>query len=141
MFGPESVYHPLLYCFIIGLVLPIPFYFLHKKYPKAWIRWKMVNIPIMAMGASVVPQNPANFIISGFICAFTFQFFIYRYHYGWWKRYNYIVSAALDAGAAIGSLLIFIVTNLILNSDYSLFPEWWGNSHQDAEQCTFNAFQ
>ena len=132
-----SLYHPLLYCFLIGIVLPVPFYFLHKRYPNSFVRWKMVNIPLIAMGASIVPQNPANFIISGLLCGFVFQFVIYRYHYSWWRKYNYIFSAAMDAGAAFGSMLIFIVTNLIWNG--LTFPYWWGNDADDSEMCTYGS--
>lgn len=139
MFGPNSIYHPLMYCFIIGAVLPVPFYFLHKKFPKSPFRWRLWNIPLIAMGASIVPQNPANSFISAACCAFFFQFFMYRYHHGWWKRYNYIIAAGLDAGAAFGSLLIFIVTNLIMSSSTSAFPAWWGNDPDDSERCTYGS--
>ncbi|CAG8839620.1 10091_t:CDS:2, partial [Cetraspora pellucida] len=34
-FGPDSIYHILLWGFLIGGFLPIPFYLLHLKFPKA----------------------------------------------------------------------------------------------------------
>jgi hypothetical protein len=37
MFGSKSIYWPLLLSFPIGALLPIPIWFLYKKYPE--IKW------------------------------------------------------------------------------------------------------
>lgn len=87
MFGVDSIYHPLLWFFLIGLMLPVPFFVLHKMFPNSPIKFHLINVPIIAMGASIVPQSPANFIISSFIISFIFQFYIYRYSRDWWNKY------------------------------------------------------
>ncbi|CAB4441586.1 unnamed protein product [Rhizophagus irregularis] len=40
-FGPNSLYRPILWGFLIGAFVPIPFYLLHRKYPK--YRFDLVN--------------------------------------------------------------------------------------------------
>ncbi|CAG8719009.1 45676_t:CDS:10 [Gigaspora margarita] len=47
-FGPGSIYNVLLWGFLIGGFLPIPFYLLHRKFPKA--RFNLVNIPVIFNG-------------------------------------------------------------------------------------------
>ncbi|KAG9645453.1 hypothetical protein KCU64_g10925, partial [Aureobasidium melanogenum] len=42
---------------------------------------------------------------------------------GWWMRFNYITSAALDSGLAISTILI-VLTISLTNTDA---PNWWGN--------------
>jgi hypothetical protein len=43
---------------------------------------------------------------------------------GWWLSYNYILSASLDAGLALATILIFFA--LTMNKIDP--PEWWGNT-------------
>ena len=44
----------------------------------------------------------------------------------WWSRYNYILSAALDSGVAVGSIVIFFCLQYPNNGGFNLI--WWGNS-------------
>ncbi|GJS86621.1 uncharacterized mitochondrial protein-like protein [Tanacetum coccineum] len=51
----------------------------------------------------------------------------------WWKRYNYILSAALDAGVAFMAILLYFTTGL---EDRSV--HWWGTDnpqHCDLATC------
>jgi OPT family small oligopeptide transporter len=128
-FGGDSPYKVLLWMFLVGIILPIPFYLLHIRYPGG--KWHLVNIPIFAVGTFVVPQAPANFIFSGFIVSFIFQYVIHRYHHGWWKRYNYVLSAALDAGTQFSALFVLLVL-----SD-TPFPSWAGNDPNGVEKCNY----
>ena len=41
------------------------------------------------------------------IVGFVFQFIIRRKYTKWWSRYNYILSAALDASVALSVVVIF----------------------------------
>ncbi|RKP27323.1 OPT oligopeptide transporter protein-domain-containing protein [Syncephalis pseudoplumigaleata] len=129
MFGPESPYRIVLWGFLVGILLPIPFYFLHKRFPGG--KWHLVNIPILATGMHVVPLAPPTFIMSSFIIAFVFQYFIYRRHHGWWKRNTYILSAALDAGTQVSTLFIVFGLSTVA------FPGWFGNNNNSGniERC------
>ena len=42
---------------------------------------------------------------------------------GWWLQYNYLLSAALDAGLALCTILIFLTLQLTNQNP----PDWWGN--------------
>ncbi len=60
MFGPKSLYHPLLYFFIVGIFLPVPFWWMRRRWPDSRIPFHLVNIPIIANGAGFVPQVYVN---------------------------------------------------------------------------------
>lgn len=54
-----------------------------------------------------------------------FQGFVRRRHFRWWMRYNYVLAAALDAGVAFGSLLVFLCFFLPKGG---IAFNWWGNT-------------
>ncbi|PKC61974.1 OPT superfamily oligopeptide transporter [Rhizophagus irregularis] len=118
-FGPNSLYRPLLWGFLIGVFVPIPFYLLHRKYPK--YRFDLVNVPLICNGLQIIPESYTNFIIMGFLASFASQFYAYRYK----NQYNYVISALFDSATQMVSLVIFIFYNGIIQIK---FPEWWGNN-------------
>ncbi|CAE6398593.1 unnamed protein product [Rhizoctonia solani] len=109
-FNPGQIYYPLTFCFLIGAVLPIPLYFLARRYPHSW--FKYVNMPVVFTGTGNLPPasgiNYSSWVMVGFI----FQYWIRRRHFGWWSRYNYILSAALDSGVAVATIIIFFCKSL-----------------------------
>ncbi|CAG8536895.1 13939_t:CDS:10 [Dentiscutata erythropus] len=83
-FGSSSIYNLLLWGFLIGGFLPIPFYLLHRKFPNA--KFNFVNIPVIFHGLTTFPGTLPNFIITGFIVSFLSQFYAFRYKNKWWKK-------------------------------------------------------
>jgi hypothetical protein len=80
----------------------------------------MINLPVL-IGATAVNYN--SWVLIGIV----FNFFVFRYRKMWWQRYNYILSAALDAGVAfMGVLLYFTLSMENRNID------WWGTA---GEHC------
>lgn len=64
-----------------------------------------------------------NYLLWGII-GFTFNKWIRSRFRNWWMRYNYILSAALDAGLALSTIVIFFALTMT-NTDP---PKWWGNN-------------
>jgi OPT family oligopeptide transporter len=82
MFAGSSPYSAMLYFFLIGLVLPIPFYFLAKRYPNSWVRY--IHIPLIFNATGMMPPAvPLNFSMW---CAggFVFMYWIRKYRHDWW---------------------------------------------------------
>ncbi|KAG0020237.1 hypothetical protein BGZ80_004554 [Entomortierella chlamydospora] len=96
--------------------------------------WHLVNTPLICMGASFVPQAPASFVVSAGIVAFVFAFLVLRYRHEWWRRYTFVLAAALDAGTQICNMAIFVVFSLILKGSVA-FPTWYGNDANNPEKC------
>jgi hypothetical protein len=60
--------------------------------------------------------NLSTGYISRFIVGYICMFYFYRRRFETWKRYNYLVAAALDAGFNIAMLLMFVFCKYPLDS-------------------------
>ncbi|KAJ2522186.1 hypothetical protein H4217_000919 [Coemansia sp. RSA 1939] len=122
MFGSESPYHPMLYLFILGIFLPIPFWLLTKKFPNSWV--KHIHTPLFFIAYGYMPPAPSHVYTNWFIGCFFFNYLWHKYRNQQWTRYAFALSAGLDCGLAIsGVLTYFIFMNVKI-------PTWWGsNTH------------
>eukprot|EP00262_Sarcandra_glabra_P020063 TRINITY_DN7880_c0_g1_i1.p1 TRINITY_DN7880_c0_g1~~TRINITY_DN7880_c0_g1_i1.p1 ORF type:complete len:755 (-),score=78.99 TRINITY_DN7880_c0_g1_i1:289-2256(-) len=120
LFGSGGLYRNLVWLFLIGAFLPVPVWILSKMFPeKKWI--PLINIPVISYGfAGMPPATPTN-IASWLVTGTIFNYFVFRYKKGWWQRYNYVLSAALDAGTAFMGVLLFFA---LQNENRNL--KWWG---------------
>lgn len=123
IYGPGQLYHNFLWIILICTLLPIPFYILARCYP--YSRWRYVNVPAALSSAMYFPPCTGMQFTSWFLVGGIFQGFMRRRHFRWWMRYNYVLAAALDAGLAFGSLLVFVC--LVLPKGGIIF-NWWGNT-------------
>lgn len=98
------------------------------------VPWHLINTPLICVGASFVPQAPASFVTSAGLVAFCFAFLVLRFRHEWWRRYTFVLAAALDAGTQICNMAIFVVFSLILNGSIE-FPGWLGNDAANPEKC------
>ncbi|KAJ3558412.1 hypothetical protein NM688_g940 [Phlebia brevispora] len=121
LFSPGKLYNPVLYFMLICVFLPIPFYLLARRYP--YSRWRYVNIPVALSAAFYFPPTTGMQFTSWFIAGAIFQWFVRRFHFRWWMRFNYVLAAALDAGLAFGGILVFFCTGLP-----KVTLNWWGNT-------------
>jgi len=113
----DGLYWPLLLLFPVGLLLPIPFYFLQKRVP---ILHK-INIPVMLGGVAWIPPATGLNFLSWAIVCWTFNKAVRERFHDWWSKYTMVLSAALDSGMAICLLLVFAIT-----ISTGLTPSWWG---------------
>ena len=58
------------------------------------------------------------------------MFWAFRYKHSLWKKYNYLLAAALDTGLNLSILLIFLFFSAGKTVN---FPEWWGNNGKSVE--------
>ena len=109
--------------FLIGAIMPIPFYYLARRYPHSF--WRYVNIPVALIAANDVPPVNGINITSWILVGFIFQWFMRRFHFRWWLRYNHLLSTGLDAGVIIGLIVIFVSLQMPKGG---ISVKWWGNS-------------
>lgn len=122
MFSPGQMYNPMMYFWIVGLLLPIFIYILARYNPKG--PWRYLNAPIIFAGSGLIPPaTPLNYLSWG-IVGFIFNKVIRDRARGWWMQYNYVFSAGLDVGLALSTIVIF----LALQMQSISFPTWWGNT-------------
>ncbi|KAG0011376.1 hypothetical protein BGZ81_002208, partial [Podila clonocystis] len=117
-----ALYSPVQWGFVVGALLPIPFWFAAKKFPNVtWLKY--VHWPVSLAATSNMPASLPYFYTNGLFVGFAFMFLLRRYRYSWWSRYNYLTSAAMDSGVAVCGLVIFFA----IQSWEGKMPFWWGN--------------
>ncbi|PKA47523.1 Oligopeptide transporter 5 [Apostasia shenzhenica] len=126
MFGKLGLYSALNYFFLLGFLLPVPFWWLARAFPE--IKWlKYIHIPLILGGAGgIPPAHTVNYITWGAVGIF-FNYYVYNRYKEWWARHTYVMSAALDAGVAFMGVLIFFA--LQYNGVGGI--TWWGGDATD----------
>jgi hypothetical protein len=84
MFGAGGIYNGLLWCFLIGAILPIPIYLLRKKVKTL----EYFHLPVLLTGGMIwAPYNMAN-VWPAVPVGYFFNVFIKRRYLAWWSKYN-----------------------------------------------------
>ncbi|KAF8406130.1 hypothetical protein HHK36_008210 [Tetracentron sinense] len=125
IFGSLGNYAATNWLFLGGALGPVLVWLLHKLFPKqSWI--PLINLPVL-LGAPCMMPPATSLNYSAWIFVGTiFNFFIFRYQKQWWQRYNYILSAALDAGVAFMAVVLYFSLSM---EEKGL--SWWGT-----DDCT-----
>ncbi|KAJ6833926.1 oligopeptide transporter 4 [Iris pallida] len=130
IFGPLGNYGALNWFFLGGAVGPVIVWLLHRAFPsKTWI--PLINLPVLLGATAMMPPATALNYNSWIAVGTVFNFFVFRYRKKWWQRYNYILSAALDAGVAFMGVLLYFTLTM---EDRSV--DWWGTA---GEHCKLAA--
>ena len=79
----------------------------------------------MASTAAIPPATAGNYFPWAML-GLLFQFYIKRRWRPWWSKYNYLLSASLDAGLAITTFFLFFC---LYYPGVNL--SWWGNNIAD----------
>lgn len=69
----------MLWFFLVGALLPIPFYFLARRYPLSF--WRFINIPVFFSGVSSIPPATGINYSSWFAVGAIFQYYVRRFHF------------------------------------------------------------
>ena len=88
-----------------GFLAPVPFYLAHKKWPH--LHLDQVNTAVIAYYLCYLNVGINSSLMTFFIIGFGSQWWLRRRHPNLFVRYNYLVSAALDAGT---SVIVFILS-------------------------------
>lgn len=128
LFSQGHMYYGLVFFFLAGALLPLTQYILHKKFNIGFLKY--LNFPLIFTGTgNMPPATPLNYVPWVIMC-FLFNYVIRRRHFGWWSKYNYVLSAGLDAGYAVGLIVIFFALQYPKNGTIGLntVQAWWGNT-------------
>ncbi|KAI0419524.1 OPT family small oligopeptide transporter [Xylaria grammica] len=121
IFSGKALYASLQWFWLAGALTPVITWFLARRYPKSIARY--INMPLVFGGSGWIPPATAYTYLCWGSVGFFFNYLIKRRFNGWWLRYNYATSAALDCGLVISTILIFFT--LYLTSANA--PQWYGN--------------
>ncbi|CAA7393956.1 unnamed protein product [Spirodela intermedia] len=130
IFGPLGSYGALNWFFLGGALGPVVVWLFHKKFPRQ--RWiKLINLPVLLGATAYMPPATALNYTAWVAVGTVFNFFVFRYRKRWWQRYNYVLSAALDAGVAFMGVLLYFSVGL---ENKGL--DWWGTGGEHCELAT-----
>ncbi|KAF9430021.1 hypothetical protein BGZ94_008618 [Podila epigama] len=108
--------------FLVGAALPLVFWLAARRWPKAyWLQY--VHWPIIINVAASMPPYRPYYYTNGIAVALFFGYFLRKYRFQWWSRYNFVTAAAMDTGTSITLFTTFFLVQL---REISM-PEWAGN--------------
>ncbi|KIJ32419.1 hypothetical protein M422DRAFT_76535 [Sphaerobolus stellatus SS14] len=126
-FSKGQLFYPLTFFFLIGALGPVIPWLITRRYPNSF--FKYINLPVIFTGTGLIPPATAVNYVPWGIVGFIFQYVVRRRHFAWWTKYNYVLSAALDAGVAVSAVFIFFVLQYPKNGKIGVgLQNWWGNS-------------
>ncbi|RDW89690.1 hypothetical protein BP6252_01722 [Coleophoma cylindrospora] len=121
MYGAGRIYNPLEWGFLVGALLPVPFYFLSKRYPSSWVKY--IHIPVILYGPLWWAPYNWSYMQPCLIAAFIFNYYIKRRYLDWWQRYAYVLTSSLAVGLSISAIIIFFAVEY-----HAVNINWWGNN-------------
>ncbi|KAI9347420.1 OPT oligopeptide transporter protein-domain-containing protein [Zopfochytrium polystomum] len=128
-FGPNSPYSSTLYGFLVGAVLPVVPWLMHRYFPNGY--WHLVNVPVF-MTVPLDPGSTLSIMITPLLVGIIVNYFVKKYHHAWWKKYAYVMSAAFDCGTAIALTIIFFI--FVFGDNAPHMPRYALNRY-DPEHC------
>jgi OPT oligopeptide transporter protein len=111
LFSVGHRYQWLTLSFLIGFIIPVPFWIGHKLFPKWGLDYwntALISNYIGLLNTGINSVTGAWFAIGAFS-----QFYLRKYRPNWFIKYNYILSAAMDGGTQV---LVFILSFAVFGS-------------------------
>ncbi|PLN83965.1 small oligopeptide transporter [Aspergillus taichungensis] len=118
-FSPGQIYGNLLWFFLAGPCVIVITYLLGRK----WKAFNYLSWPVAFGAMSQVPPATGISFSSWWVINVIFNGIIRRRKPAWWSKYNYVLSAALDSGVAVATVIIFFCIVLPAGP-----LSWWGNT-------------
>ncbi|OJA15602.1 hypothetical protein AZE42_10123 [Rhizopogon vesiculosus] len=133
LFSAGQRYHWVPLAYLVGFFVPIPFWIVHRYWPKLRADYLYTPVIAFSIGWLGVGINSSN--LSFFTVAFLSQWWVRTRYPRWFVKYNYIVGAALDGGTQV---MVFILSFAVQGAGGTshLFPAWWGaNQGGNYDHC------
>ncbi|EIN08007.1 OPT oligopeptide transporter [Punctularia strigosozonata HHB-11173 SS5] len=120
------------YMLLAGLGFPIPFWWLHKKYPN--FGWNNVFTPILVAELGYLSVGINSSVFTSFALAIFSQWYLRKYRATWFRKYNFLLSAALDGGTQV---MVFVWTFAVGGGSGTVhpFPTWALNPTGNPDYC------
>lgn len=131
--GPRRLFENYLwlpYGFLAGLAAPLVIFALHKKFPASRLQFGLWNTTVFFSTMSHFYGNVSTGYFSKFLGGTVTMFWAYRYRNQVWRKYNYVVAAALDTGYNLALTITFVLFTLGI-----VAPAWFGNDPRSVERC------
>ncbi|KIJ62124.1 hypothetical protein HYDPIDRAFT_114969 [Hydnomerulius pinastri MD-312] len=127
LYGPGGQYFIIPMSLLIGLAGTFAQWLIAKRWPYIGpVKVDTIMLPIIYMYSAWMSSGLNSVITSCIITGVVSQFWLRKYHPGWFRKYNYILGGALDGGAQV---MIFILSFAVFGASGkgNPFPTWAGN--------------
>ncbi|KAI0317705.1 OPT oligopeptide transporter protein-domain-containing protein [Amylostereum chailletii] len=133
LFASGKRYQWVAWAYVIGLAVPVPFWVVHRYWPK--LRADYLYTPVICYYIGWLCVGINSSILSYFVIAWLSQWWLRTRYPKWFAKYNYILGAALDGGTQV---MVFILSFAVQGAAGTshLFPQWWGaNQEGNYDRC------
>ncbi|TFK37218.1 peptide transporter MTD1 [Crucibulum laeve] len=132
LYAPGGRYAIVPFSILIGLAVPLPFWLVHKKFPK--LGADKVVTPILCWTLGYLSVGINSSIFTTFCLAVFSQYYLRRYRPGWFRKYNFLLSAALDGGTQV---MVFVFTFAVGGGSGKVYdmPNWALNPKGNPDYC------
>ncbi|KAI0334676.1 OPT oligopeptide transporter [Cubamyces sp. BRFM 1775] len=132
LYSPGARYGFIPWMLIAGLGVPIPFWLLHRKWPRAGFNYVFTPVVVAELGFLSVGIN-SSWMTSLAIAVFS-QWYLRKYRPRWFRKYNFLLSAALDGGTQI---MVFVYSFAVGGASGKAidFPNWALNPKGNPDYC------
>ncbi|KAI3614519.1 oligopeptide transporter [Moniliophthora roreri] len=132
LYSPSSRYGVIPLSILIGLAVPVPFWLLHKKFP-TW-KFDQVITPILTASIGYFNVGINSSAFTTFLLCLISQFWLRKYHPRWFRKYNFLMSAALDGGTEV---MVFVFSFAVGGAGGKVipFPTWALNPEGNPDYC------
>ncbi|KAI0063813.1 OPT superfamily oligopeptide transporter, partial [Artomyces pyxidatus] len=133
MFGRNGTYFMVPVALAIGVFLPLPFYFLHRKYPKAGFDY--IVMPIITQYSAWLTVGINTSITFSVLIGLFSQYWVRRKYPRWFTKASVLLLRCSYV------VMIFILSFAVFGASGNPhnFPTWWGNPSLDnglsADRC------
>ncbi|KAF7973862.1 hypothetical protein HWV62_14070 [Athelia sp. TMB] len=123
LFASGKRYQWVSWAYVVGFAVPVPFWLIHRYFPKLRADYLYTPIIVYFIGWLCVGINAS--ITSYFAIAWFSQWYLRTRYPRWFAKYNYILGAALDGGTQV---MVFILSFAVQGAAGTAhpFPEWAG---------------
>ncbi|KAG6860795.1 hypothetical protein C0995_007505 [Termitomyces sp. Mi166 len=132
LYAPGGRYSIVPFSILIGLAVPVPFWLLHRLFPKLGANKVVTPILCWTLGYLSVGINSSVF--TTFCLAVFSQYYLRRYRPRWFRKYNFLLSAALDGGTQV---MVFVFTFAVGGGSGKVInmPFWGLNPKGNPDYC------
>ncbi|KAF8234949.1 peptide transporter MTD1 [Tricholoma matsutake] len=132
LYAPGGRYAIVPFSILIGLAVPIPFWVIHRRFPKLGANKVVTPILCWTLGYLSVGINSSVF--TTFCLAVFSQYYLRRYRPRWFRKYNFLLSAALDGGTQV---MVFVYTFAVGGGSGTVvnMPNWALNPVGNPDYC------
>ncbi|KAH9941493.1 OPT oligopeptide transporter [Amylocystis lapponica] len=132
IYGPGGPYFIVPLSIVIGLAVPVIPWLIWKKTGWHWLT--LLNTAVLAANIGDLAGGTNGYINTWMTVGLTSHFYIRKYHAGWFRKYNYLLGAAIDGGAQI---FVFIFSFALAGAGGKSvpFPTWALNPDGNADYC------